>query len=63
MLDLDALAESLAGVKRDGRVVGDEARRQVTDVIHARVRVLMEREGISRNDALTRLLEVYRQTS
>lgn len=63
MLDLNALAAALAGEPSAGRVLGDEARREVTDLIHKQATEMMERDGLGRNAALTRLLEVHRQTS
>lgn len=55
MLDLDALAESLSSVKRDGRVVGDEARREVSEVLEPRIAALMA-QGMTRTEAVARLL-------
>ena len=59
MLDLDALAESLSSMKRDGRVVGDEARREVSEVLEPRIAALMA-QGMTRTDAVTRLLADHR---
>ena len=61
MLDLDALAAALAGEPQAGRVLGDEARREVTDLIHEQAAEMVERDGLTRNAALTQLLEVHRR--
>jgi hypothetical protein len=54
MLDLDMLAKALAGEGEPVR--GDDARREVTMMIHEKAEALMRREGLTRKEALQQVL-------
>jgi len=60
MLDLGLLAEALLG--GTGRVRGDEARRQVTELLEPSIAALMA-EGMTRVGAVNRLLADHRRAS
>jgi hypothetical protein len=55
MLDLDMLADALG--QGSGTARGVEAPREVTLMIHDRAEALMQRDGLTRKEAIQRLLE------
>lgn len=60
---LDRLAVILAGEHPDdppGLVRGDEARREVTELLHAEAQRLMDTRGMTRKEAIDEVLAVAR---
>ncbi len=55
MLDLDRLAAALTG-SQDGIVRGDLARQEVSDLLEPRIRELMERDDVTRMEAVRRMM-------